>query len=997
MARTNADTNLKTVSDNPQGESGQPSGARTRAVRGWGLMLHPLELVLLVAFLALVFLLGVFPLKDTDFWWHLRTGDWILANGKVPRADLYTYTVPEARWVDLHWGFQVLLSIGYGLGGVPLLNIAKCLITSAAMAVLVLGCRRPGWPFWVSLLSWCPALLVLAGRMYVRPETISLWWMSLVMLVVFHWRKYPRIMWLLPPVFLGWVNTQGLFVLGFVILAMGLAEVAADPASWQRSQRPWWSRTVACIGLSVIATLFNPYGFRGLIFPLELAGTMGNPVFRSIGELTPIPQFIQSLGFKQFPLHFSIKSIPVALEVIATGFTSFPLPLKLHLGSMLLCFLSFVVPLTIGFIQIFMGVGSYRVADETIEPIAPEKSKSGRSRSKARQAGDFHTVRPPVSAFLRFSLFRFLMFVFFSLLSFQATRNSHQFAAVIGTVTAANFAEWASLYGVGQKPSKKRRTASLVNRLSPGNSVALAVVLLLLVWVGSSQFYNDAGEGRTIGWGEEPLWFPHAAVKASAGEGLPDKFASFHNGHAALYDYYWGPDRKVYTDARLEVIGPVLYQDQIRLGTALNMTEPAWKGLVAKAGRPVILADHLANSGVSVTLMSASDYACIHFDPVAAVFAPLESLPGSNRKRFDFLKAHYDPQEFHALSRPERLALARALRNLGGGLAASQRDDLVRPLVLSGIGLCSDLTAEDPTLSAAWKLLGQMLNISLQAAPREQPPTRFQPLDDLDAVRGIYALKRAIELNPEDFSGLYTLAMIQRNLVQFDQELESLAKLITLTPTNTMQSAEIENAVGRIATLRQLMGINMDSTSRTSKTQPSLSSSVMIELAKPLPSPGSSRAEIERNVNSLLKNGLVRRAAETLNASLPLDDAPTELLDELGSLWLWLGRPEDARQAFGRIKIEPLRQSRLAACWIATNHRQEALKLLDEAAAFKPTSGAENSGTFLEVIVLKTRLAMESGNLDSAKSGIRLLDEIPKTGPNADLVERLKKSFPRDN
>ena len=243
-------------------------------------MLHPLELVLLVAFLALVFLLGVFPLKDTDFWWHLRTGDWILANGKVPRADLYTYTVPEARWVDLHWGFLVLLSIGYGLGGVPLLNIAKCLITSAAMAVLVLGCRRPGWPFWVSLLSWCPALLVLAGRMYVRPETISLWWMSLVMLVVFHWRKYPRIMWLLPPVFLGWVNTQGLFVLGFVILAMGLAEVAADPASWQRSQRPWWSRTVACIGLSVIATLFNPYGFRGLIFPLELAGTMGNPVFQ---------------------------------------------------------------------------------------------------------------------------------------------------------------------------------------------------------------------------------------------------------------------------------------------------------------------------------------------------------------------------------------------------------------------------------------------------------------------------------------------------------------------------------------------------------------------------------------------------------------------------------------------------------------------------------------------------------------------------------------------
>ena len=44
----------------------------------------------------------------------------------------------------------------------------------------------------------------------------------------------------------------------------------------------------------------------------------------------------------------------------------------------------------------------------------------------------------------RLSLFRILLYVAFCMLSLQATRNSHQFAAVVGAVTAWNFGEWAA-------------------------------------------------------------------------------------------------------------------------------------------------------------------------------------------------------------------------------------------------------------------------------------------------------------------------------------------------------------------------------------------------------------------------------------------------------------------------------------------------------------------------------------------------------------------------
>ena len=62
---------------------------------------------LIVGFLALTFLLGAFPLKDTDFWWHLKAGDLIRRTGQVPTVNTFTYAAEGHPWVDLHWGFQV--------------------------------------------------------------------------------------------------------------------------------------------------------------------------------------------------------------------------------------------------------------------------------------------------------------------------------------------------------------------------------------------------------------------------------------------------------------------------------------------------------------------------------------------------------------------------------------------------------------------------------------------------------------------------------------------------------------------------------------------------------------------------------------------------------------------------------------------------------------------------------------------------------------------------
>src|SRR4051812_4572343 len=152
---------------------------------------------LIAMFLALTFLLGVFPLRDTDFWWHLRTGDLIRQTGTIPRVDFLTFGAEGHRWIDLHWGFQVALSWLYARGGVVALNLAKCVITCAAVALLLTS-RRRDWPVWAMLLVWLPALYLLGGRMYVRPETLTLLYLSADLAILSRIDRRPGLAFLLP-------------------------------------------------------------------------------------------------------------------------------------------------------------------------------------------------------------------------------------------------------------------------------------------------------------------------------------------------------------------------------------------------------------------------------------------------------------------------------------------------------------------------------------------------------------------------------------------------------------------------------------------------------------------------------------------------------------------------------------------------------------------------------------------------------------------------------
>ncbi len=841
-----------------------------------------LDVILVGAFLALTFLLGAFPLKDTDFWWHLRTGDLIRQTGQVPHTDLYTFTAANHRWIDLHWGFQVALSWGFARGGVVALSLAKCVITCVAVLLLVTA-RRRDWPIWVSLLAWLPALLVLGGRMYIRPETLTLLYLAIDLAILSRWERHPALAWLLPLVQVAWVNTQGLFVLGPILVAFALVDALLRPGALAPGRRRWWRMIALATLLTGLACLVNPYGVTGALFPLELARTMGNPMFaRTIAELTPIPLFIQR----------------------SAGWHS--LPLQLHLATMILGALSFLIPLAWTLAVRFRR----RPADPPAKPAR-----------KSRKAGAGAGV---AEGSWRLSPMRLLLFVAFSVLSWRATRNSHQFAAVVGAITAWNFAEWAAALGRRSVPAAASAASSqglpaavLLPRLG-----TLGCITLVFVLVASGRFYAWTAEGRTIGLGEEPLWYPHAAVEFAGRPDMPPRFLSFHDGYAALYEYHNGPERKVFVDARLEVIGAELYERYLTLSDRIGDDAPGWDRDLEAAERPAVLVGHGPTDAVKgASFLAHTGWRCVWFDPIVAVFVPRSFASVVAAHGVDLGARHFarDPAtDPHGL--PALVASAEAVWKYAQALQSRGRPGLARPLVLLGLDYAGRIRQADPDGLDGWKLLGK-LEMVREPIPIEGPPVRryrlpFDPVHDLSAVRATYDLRRAHEIAPRDFMALFLLRSLFEVRGMDEAEVPLLEQLGRLRPINPEQAHFVESAESR---RKQVEG----------------------RLGKPAPQSFENLSDLDRTVTELLAHGRVRSAAEFLERAYPPDRRPWEVSDRLGTLWLHLGEPVRARGAWEKAVaptpgLVALRAARVAATHLVEGDFDPARRLYREALGSAP-------------------------------------------------------------
>ncbi len=238
---------------------------------------------LLVSLLALVVLVfAMQPMADPDIYWHLRNAQTMVATGSWPRQDSFAYTTAGMPWIDHEWLAELPFYLVFQAGGATgLFLLTAVLLGFIFLGIYLLARRESGNP----LAAWVLTLVsVVLGTVSYGPRTLLFGWVCLVceLLLLARFEESRRTgdsagraLWLLPALFLFWVNLHGSWLIGFVLLTFyflcGLLEVhvgAIQGRRWQTRER---RLLPAVLGVSFAALFANPYGWKLVAYPFDLA------------------------------------------------------------------------------------------------------------------------------------------------------------------------------------------------------------------------------------------------------------------------------------------------------------------------------------------------------------------------------------------------------------------------------------------------------------------------------------------------------------------------------------------------------------------------------------------------------------------------------------------------------------------------------------------------------------------------------------------------------
>jgi len=235
----------------------------------------------LVGILVVVFSLR--QLSDADLGFHLKGGKWIIENKAFPSNDTYTYTVSQNEYIDLHWFFQVLLYGIYSMTGYSGLSIYNMLLAVILFGLLFYRNRIYKVHPAVDILLLFTGLICIQSRIIMRPEMFTYIFLTLYFIILDNYTILNKNkLWMLPVVMLLWVNSQGLFILGWFVAGIYIIENYYRNKKFDKQLVTWTSATV-------VASFFNPYFFKGVAFPFYLFTRFNKDnVFNNIVEFKSV-------------------------------------------------------------------------------------------------------------------------------------------------------------------------------------------------------------------------------------------------------------------------------------------------------------------------------------------------------------------------------------------------------------------------------------------------------------------------------------------------------------------------------------------------------------------------------------------------------------------------------------------------------------------------------------------------------------------------------------
>lgn len=230
--------------------------------------------LLVFVVILLIFTLAAQPITDPDFWWHLRTGQYIVETRSIPYTDIFSAPRFGSEWVTHEWLSEVFIytvfrTLGYG----GLIAVFSIFITGSFWLAYQ-RCRKRGVHLYIAAFAMLLGAVATMPTWGVRPQVFSLLFASVFITFLDQYSRreaMPSIWWLVPVMIL-WVNMHAGFALGLVLIALTIIGLLLDGFLRKDSFAPIWRLTKPLAWLLIVcfAVVFlNPNGARLYSYPFE--------------------------------------------------------------------------------------------------------------------------------------------------------------------------------------------------------------------------------------------------------------------------------------------------------------------------------------------------------------------------------------------------------------------------------------------------------------------------------------------------------------------------------------------------------------------------------------------------------------------------------------------------------------------------------------------------------------------------------------------------------
>ncbi|MBN1991855.1 MAG: hypothetical protein JW953_04075 [Anaerolineae bacterium] len=269
------------------------------------------RLLVVILFIA-IFTMAVRIPADTDTWWHLRSGQYIVENQTIFTTDPFSHTHAGQVWMYPKLGqvfWYGLFSWGGWLG------------LSLGLAALVTGAFGLVW--WVTpgnlyLRAFAILLGVITSALtwVARPQMFSFLLAGLVLLLLERYKRAgSRWIYALPFLAVLWANAHGGYAVAFMLVVVYLLGETLNHVTRHGDDPvlPWRQIGIllAIAMLSFGVVVINPHGWRMWLYPFQ---TVGIGALRDFIQEWRSPDFHASMTWP-FVIMF-------LLTVVAMGFTS---------------------------------------------------------------------------------------------------------------------------------------------------------------------------------------------------------------------------------------------------------------------------------------------------------------------------------------------------------------------------------------------------------------------------------------------------------------------------------------------------------------------------------------------------------------------------------------------------------------------------------------------------------------------------------------------------